>query len=70
MHWRKAHQSLCGIPAKNAEPESTNEEATQQTQSNGHPTKHKTVLLKTNDFMGEKVQGLSQVKGYMTTKIK
>ena len=61
---------LCGIPAKNAEPESTNEEATQQTQSNGHPTKQKTVLLKTNDFMGEKVQGLSQVKGYMTTKIK
>ena len=70
MHWRKAHQSLCGIPAKNAEPESTNEEATQQTQSNGHPTKQKTVLLNTNDFMGEKVQGLSQVKVYMTTKIK
>jgi hypothetical protein len=64
------HQSLCGIPTKIAEPESTNEEATQQTQSNGHPTKQKTVLLKTNDFMGEKVQGLSQVKGYMTTKIK
>lgn len=62
----KTYQSL----AKNAELESTSEEATQQTQSNGHPTKQRTVLLKTNDFMGKKVQGLSQVKGYMTTKIK
>lgn len=63
----KTYQSLAKMQNLNLPAKKT----TQQTQSNVDILQNKGLYSsKTNDFMGKRFQGLSQVKGYMTTKIK